>query len=78
MQNASLVVKMARSNIVRCGKCLNPTIKLQGEGYDVDEAEHTVFLIGRTCKRCKIIYLNPKFENYTVKWDRNMFKVVAL
>ena len=58
-----------RADPVRCNECGKFTIKFAGEGYDVTEAKNDKFILGRICKRCKILYIIPEFANYSVSYE---------
>ena len=49
-----------------CPNCSSRTIKASGEGYDTLAEEHIKYILGRICKKCKIIFINPKFKEYSL------------
>lgn len=49
-----------------CPDCSNTMIKVGGEGYDILGKDHVKFVFGRICKRCKKIYINPEFCEYSI------------
>lgn len=63
-----------------CPECLNIMIKIGGEGYDILGMDHVKFVFGRICKRCLKIYVNPKFEKYSIihtsgKIGKSLFEI---
>jgi len=53
-----------RANAVKCPECGKNLVKVVGEGFNVQDYEHYRFTVGRVCRKCKIIFLNPIFSEY--------------
>ena len=52
-----------RTNIRRCPKCIGRLIKFGGYEYKDKTGMSVSFTVGRACKRCNILYIDPKFNN---------------
>ncbi|MCJ8306529.1 MAG: hypothetical protein HRU07_05705 [Nitrosopumilus sp.] len=55
----------SQNNQNTCPHCLSRMIKASGEGYDTLNEEHVKYILGRICKKCKKIFINPKFKEYS-------------
>jgi len=58
------MVKTSKMSIKRCPKCLGRLIKFGGYEYQDQRGQSFSFIIGRVCKRCSILYIDPRFKNF--------------
>jgi len=54
--------KEERSVVRICPKCDGRLIKFGGYDWSVIKGQSYSFTIGRICKRCDILYLDPRFK----------------
>lgn len=63
-RNLSLAKIRGRAKL--CLNCNEPMIKFGGTKQDHDTGGTKSFVIGRICKRCGILYINPKYKDLKV------------
>jgi len=51
-----------RSQVRRCPECDGRLIKFGGHDWSVKRGQSYAFTIGRICKRCDILFLDPRFK----------------
>jgi len=56
--------KTNRINIKRCPECVGRLIKFGGYEYQNKTGMSVSFIVGRVCKRCNILYIDPKFKQF--------------
>jgi len=59
-------IKTTRTSIKRCPDCLGRLIKFGGYEYQDKHGQSFSFTVGRVCKTCHILYINPRFKNFKV------------
>jgi len=52
-----------RNKCRRCPKCYAFLIRFGGQEWSNDLCQNVSFTIGRICKRCGLLYINPKFAD---------------
>ncbi len=59
-------IKTTRTSIKRCPDCLGKLIKFGGYEYQDKSGQSFSFIVGRVCKRCSILYIDPRLKNFKV------------
>jgi len=59
-----------RAIIRRCPECVGKLIKFGGYEYQDDRGSNVSFHVGRVCKRCNILYIDPKFKNNKIIFNK--------
>lgn len=55
-----------RARIRKCTECGNPLIRFGGNEYDENEGHAIPFIVGRICKRCKILFISPNYKEHKI------------
>ena len=50
----------------RCPECIGKLIKFGGYEYQDRTGMSVSFIVGRVCKRCNILYIDPRFKSHKV------------
>jgi len=58
-----------RSRAKKCPNCGGYLIRFGGSEWKYSGTAVS-FVVGRVCKRCKIFYLNPKYEDYKIIYNK--------
>jgi hypothetical protein len=59
-----------RAVIRRCPECVGRLIKFGGYVYQDQMGSNVSFHVGRICKRCNILYIDPKFEKSKIIFNK--------
>ncbi len=59
-----------RAVIRRCPECVGKLIKFGGYEYQNESGSSVSFHVGRVCKRCNILYIDPKFFNCKIIFNK--------
>lgn len=55
-----------RARIRKCTECGNSLIRFGGSEYNDNEGRAVQFIVGRVCKRCRILFISPKFKEHKI------------
>lgn len=58
-----------RAKAKKCPKCGIYLIRFGGAEWKYSGTAVS-FVVGRVCKRCKIFYINPRYEDFKIIYDK--------
>ncbi len=54
----------------RCQQCDGFMIRIGGYEYQNKIGQNVSFILGRVCKRCNRLYINPVFKDFAIIYDK--------